>query len=138
MFTWEKVGWVPGAEEAMKALAKYTCCIVTNAGRSDSDTVRRGLARVGADRYFSSIFSSLDIGFEKPDPRFFRFVTEQLMTDPSDCIMIGDNYEKDIAGAKTAGMKTILLDPSARKGNFPLADCVISGMEQLPEIIEKL
>ena len=58
MFTWERVAWVPGAEEALKALAGYVLCIATNAGKSDSEAVKKGLARVGADRYFSFIFSS--------------------------------------------------------------------------------
>jgi putative hydrolase of the HAD superfamily len=138
MFTWEKVAWVPCVEDALKALADYTCCIATNAGESDSEAVKRGLARVGADRYFSFIFSSWDIGFEKPDPRFFRYVVEELRTDPANCIMIGDNYEKDIVGAKAAGIKTILFNSSDRKGPFPHADSVISGMDQLPATIEKL
>jgi putative hydrolase of the HAD superfamily len=138
MFNWVKVAWVPGAEKALKALSEYTCCIATNAGDSDSVVVKKGLARVGADRYFSFIFSSRDIGFEKPDPGFFRFVIQGLGTDPANCIMIGDNYEKDIAGAKPAGMKTILFNPSDRKGPYPLADLVISRMEELPAIIKTL
>jgi putative hydrolase of the HAD superfamily len=138
MFTWEKAAWVPGAEDALKALAGHTCCIATNAGKSDAEAVKKGLAMVGADRYFSFIFSSQDIGFEKPDPRFFRFVTEKLGTDPVHCIMIGDHYEKDIIGAKTAGMKTVLFNPSNRKGEFPRADAVILKMDELPEIIKKL
>jgi putative hydrolase of the HAD superfamily len=138
MFTWERVAWVKGAEDALKALAGYTCCIATNAGESDSEDVKKGLARVGADTYFTFIFSSWDIGFEKPDPRFFRFIIEKLRTDPANCIMIGDNYEKDIIAAKTAGMKTILFNPSDRREHFPHADSVIQGMDQLSVIIEKL
>ena len=138
MYTWEKAAWVPGAEETLKALGGYACCIATNAGKSDAGAVRKGLAMVGADRYFSYIFSSQDIGFEKPDPRFFRFVTGKLGTVPGNCIMIGDNYEKDIVGAKTTGMLTILFNPSGREGTFPQADAVIRTLNELPEIIEKL
>ncbi len=138
MFTWEKAEWIPGAEDALKTLAGNTCCIVTNAGESDQEAVKKGLAMVGADRYFQFIFSSMELGFEKPDPRFFRLVVEKLGSDPANCIMIGDNYEKDIVGAKTAGMKTVLFNPSDRRGSFPLADSVIHGMDDLPSIIEKL
>ena len=138
MFCWERVAWVPGAEEALKALAGYTCCIATNAGESDSESVKKGLARVGADSYFSFIFTSRDIGFEKPDPRFFRFILAKLRSTPESCVMIGDNYKKDIIGAKSTGMKTILFNPSEVNGPFPHADSVIRGMEQLPLIIKKL
>ena len=138
MYTWEKAEWVPGAEEALKALAGITCYIVTNAGESDQEAVKKGLAMVGADKYFKFIFSSVELGFEKPDPRFFRFVVEKLGTDPGNCIMIGDNYQKDIAGAKTVGMKTILFNPFDCRGPFPLADSVIHRMDELPATIEKL
>ncbi|MCX6247309.1 MAG: HAD family hydrolase [Bacteroidetes bacterium] len=138
MYSWGNVSWVKGAEESLKALSGYTCCIATNAGNSDSEAVKRGLARVGADRYFSYIFCSRDIGFVKPDLKFFRFVVDVLRREPADCIMIGDNYTKDIKGAKTTGMKTVLFNPGGHAGPFPLADSVITGMDQLPAIIEKL
>jgi putative hydrolase of the HAD superfamily len=138
MFTWEKVAWVTGAEDALKALSGHTRCIASNAGESVAEEVKKGLARVGADRYFPFIFCSREIGFEKPDPRFFRYVLDAFTTDPSDFIMIGDNYEKDIVGAKSAGMKTILFNPSDNKGDYPEADFGIRGMDELPAIIEKL
>jgi putative hydrolase of the HAD superfamily len=138
MFTWERVAWVKGAEDALKALAGYTCCIATNAGESDTEAVKKGLARVGADTYFNFIFSSWELGFEKPDPRFFQYIIGELKTDPANCIMIGDNYEKDIIAAKSAGMKTILFNPPDLRGPFPYADSVIRGMNQLSVTIEKL
>lgn len=138
MYTWNKVAWVPGAEDALKALSGYTCCIATNAGRSDQEAVKMGLARVGADSYFSFFFCSQDVGFEKPDPRFFQSVVRELKTVPENCIMIGDNYEKDIAGAANAGMKTILFNPDDHPGPFPLADSVIRKMDRLPEAIRNL
>jgi len=35
MFTWDTVAWVCGAENALKRLTTYTCCLATNAGESD-------------------------------------------------------------------------------------------------------
>jgi FMN phosphatase YigB (HAD superfamily) len=52
--------------------------------------------------------------------------------------MIGDNYFNDCAGAKDAGMKTILLNAQKIKGRFPKADKVILSMEELPDAIENL
>ena len=138
MFTWMKTDWVEGAEDALENLSAYTCCIASNAGASDAEDMKKGLARVCAEGYFSYFICSKEIGFEKPDPRFFRSVVETIGTDPGNCIMIGDNYEKDIAGAKNAGMMTILFNPSDRTGPFPLADSVIHRMDELPATIEKL
>jgi putative hydrolase of the HAD superfamily len=138
MYTWEKVAWVKGAENAMKTIYGNGCCIATNAGESNSDAVRKALARIGADIYFTYIFTSWDFGFEKPDIRFFQFIIRKFNGAPTDFIMIGDNYKKDIEGAKSSGMNAILFNPENQEGPFPLADWVITDMNQLPSIIERL
>ena len=44
----------------------------------------------------------------KPEPLFFRELCGRLHVEPNRCVLIGDNFESDIAGAKGVGMKTIL------------------------------
>ena len=44
----------------------------------------------------------------KPQPIFFRKLCQRLGVVPEQCILIGDNLESDIAGAKSVGMQTIL------------------------------
>src|SRR5205085_9789932 len=44
----------------------------------------------------------------KPEPIFFQELCQRLGVSPSRCLLIGDNLESDIAGAKNLGMKTIL------------------------------
>lgn len=44
----------------------------------------------------------------KPQPIFFQELCRKLNAEPSRCILIGDNLEADIAGAKALGMETIL------------------------------
>jgi 4-nitrophenyl phosphatase len=44
----------------------------------------------------------------KPEPIFFQELCTRLGVEPSRCILIGDNLESDIAGAKRLGMATIL------------------------------
>ena len=44
----------------------------------------------------------------KPNRVFFTKLCEKLAVKPNECILIGDNLETDIAGAKALGMKTIL------------------------------
>ena len=46
--------------------------------------------------------------FGKPQERFFLGLCERLKVKPADCVLIGDSLDSDIAGAKQAGMKTIL------------------------------
>lgn len=44
----------------------------------------------------------------KPEPRFFHDLCAHLNVDPKQCVLIGDNLESDIAGARRVGMTTIL------------------------------
>jgi 4-nitrophenyl phosphatase len=44
----------------------------------------------------------------KPEAIFFEELCRRLAVDPSRCVLVGDNLESDIAGAKRLGMKTVL------------------------------
>jgi len=44
----------------------------------------------------------------KPEALFFHELCERLGTEPARCVLVGDNLESDIAGARTVGMRTIL------------------------------
>jgi len=44
----------------------------------------------------------------KPQPVFFNKLCQRLDVDPTRCLLIGDNLEADILGAKNIGMKTLL------------------------------
>ena len=139
MFTWEHVEYIPDVEQALKALAtNYAMVIATNAGQSDTAAMIKALKRVGAEQYFHHFFSSKDLGYEKPDVRFFTSIAQTIHFKPEECIMIGNLYEKDIIGAKDVGMKTILFDEKACNYAFPKADKVIHSMKILVEAMGKL
>jgi len=44
----------------------------------------------------------------KPEKLFFDELCRRLQVEPSRCVLIGDNLESDIVGAKSVGMRTIL------------------------------
>ncbi|MEI6766980.1 MAG: HAD family hydrolase [Bacteroidota bacterium] len=139
MCDWEHVEWIPGAEAALIRLSpEIPCVIATNPGQSDTPAVIRALQRVGADKYFTDFFSAKDIGFEKPDPRFFLTIAERTGIAAADCAMIGNNYKKDIEGAHIAGMKTVFFNEDAVNGDYPDADAIIHRMDELPEAIARL
>ena len=136
MYLWDKVEWIPGAENVLNSLyGKYILVIATNAGASGTKEMIKALKRVGADNYFLHFFSSKELGFEKPDVRFFSSIATQIGALPENCVMIGNLYEKDIVGAKECGMKTILFNESGIKGFFPQADKVIIKMDELSAVL---
>jgi HAD superfamily hydrolase (TIGR01450 family) len=44
----------------------------------------------------------------KPQPMFFTELCRRLKVEPAKCVLIGDNLESDVMGAKGVGMKAIL------------------------------
>jgi putative hydrolase of the HAD superfamily len=135
MSEWEKVAWIPGVEESLETLSKkYVCIIATSAGHSDTAEMKKALARVGADRYFHQFYSRKELGYAKPDPRFFEAVLKKSAALPNETVMVGNLYEKDIIGAKQAGLTTVFFNEHNLKGNFPDADYIINNMNQLLEL----
>ena len=136
MFIWEKVEWIPGAEESLKVLSKkFTCVIATSADHSGTEEMIAALKRVGADRYFHHFFSSLELGYKKPDQRFFTAIVRKISADLQNCVMIGNLYEKDIVGAKESGLQTILFNESKVERDFAAADEIIEDMNNLIRVI---
>ena len=63
----------------------------------------------GLDELLDEIFISEDIGYEKPDKRFFEPVISKLNEygiDKDECIIVGDSESSDIQGGINAGIRT--------------------------------
>lgn len=135
MSVWEKVAWIDGAEEALKTLSsRYTCIIATSADHSDTAEMKTALARVGADNYFHKFYSQKELGYKKPDVRFFEAVLSNSGFKPEETLMVGNLYDKDIVGAKQAGMTTVFLNENGIAGHYPMADFIINDMVALIEL----
>ena len=65
------------------------------------------LKKVGLDSYFKEIIA--DEHFMKPSER--GFLDTCWPYKPSECVMVGDNYDKDILGARNAGLNAIYYSP---------------------------
>ncbi len=63
---------------------------------------------LGLSRFFERIYSSADIGFEKPNIQVYKYVLSEL-SDVCETTMIGDSYDADVLGALKAGINAILV-----------------------------
>jgi putative hydrolase of the HAD superfamily len=91
---------------------------------SDAQWVYAGpeIAMLGLDRFFGvKVISSL-LGFKKPDPRMFSLALEKLDSDPGSSVYIGDDPERDLAGARAAGMRCLLFAGGHAMASSPSAD----------------
>ena len=51
-----------------------------------------------------------DVGFKKPDPRIFEFALDKAKARATESLMIGDDLEADILGAKNYGLEALHFD----------------------------
>ena len=57
--------------------------------------------------YFKEIITSEEVGVKKPNPKIFNFALEKANATFQESLMIGDNWEADIMGAKKTGLDVI-------------------------------
>ena len=91
-------------EQLERWRASYRLALLTN---GFSETHREKIALLEIEPYFDAILIADEVGMVKPDPRVFLHACERIGTQPRQTVMVGDRYERDIAGAIEAGLRTI-------------------------------
>jgi putative hydrolase of the HAD superfamily len=79
------------------------------------------LTKLGLDSLLAIIVTSQEAKANKPQPEIFRYALKQAGVKPEESVYVGDQYQVDVLGADSAGMKGILLD----RGNYyqEIHDC---------------
>lgn len=83
----------------------YRCAIVSN-HVPELDTL---VSALNLAPYFDKVYTSALIGFEKPNRRIYEHVLANLSVSAKECIMVGDSYEADVAGALRCGIRAVLV-----------------------------
>jgi putative hydrolase of the HAD superfamily len=123
-----------GAPEALDRLRAdgVTLVLVSNA----PPTLPAFFGTLGLARRFDHLVVSGILGIEKPDPRIFREALRLAGARPEDAIHVGDLVEIDAAGARSAGIRAALVDPTGTRTDagcplFPdfaaVADAVLAA-----------
>lgn len=96
---------IEGTHEVLSQLQKkYKLHILTN-GFSEIQEIKMESSKL--NHYFTHIIASEDAGEKKPHPQAFKFTLDKIGSNINECIMIGDNPESDIDGARKIGMDTV-------------------------------
>jgi putative hydrolase of the HAD superfamily len=69
---------------------------------------------LGIKEYFVSVITSAVVGYEKPDKRIFAEAVKN--NSSSSFVMVGDNYDADIAGALDFGIDAVLVRKTNEHG----------------------
>jgi putative hydrolase of the HAD superfamily len=95
----------PHAAEVLDRLRRHVRLgLVTN---GTSDLQRRKLALAGLADRFDVVVAACDIGVGKPDPAMFAATLEALDVTADEAVMVGNDLDRDIAGATAAGIRSL-------------------------------
>ena len=123
--------FMPDAQELLKKLQGHRLFIVSNG----TTAVQKGrIKSAGIEKYFEKIFLSQDVGFDKPDKRFFDICFKEIEGfNKRDAIILGDSLTSDIQGGKNAGIRTCWYNPHKKQGE---ADYIISSLLEFLDVIQ--
>lgn len=126
---------VDGAEEILRYLSeKYPVYAASNASKHQQEL---RLKSAGLSKYLSGIFTSEEIGYQKPAKEFFDACNKKLSPVlPEETVMIGDSVEADIAGAKAFGIITIWFNYYGKIcENYEFTDYYVNNLEEIKELL---
>jgi FMN phosphatase YigB (HAD superfamily)/ribulose-5-phosphate 4-epimerase/fuculose-1-phosphate aldolase len=69
------------------------------------------LKQLGLVEYIDVIVTSEEVGIEKPSEQMFQTILRKMNLHASEVIMLGDNYEKDIRGARQLNIFSYWFNP---------------------------
>lgn len=124
LFRISSIEYVKLYPDVLEALAKlrekgYRLWLLSNAQRVFTAYELRHL---GLGEQLDGIYISSDYGCRKPDVRFYNALLAEQKLDVKKCLMIGNDRQTDIAGAKKAGMDTLYMHTNLTPSDQAEAD----------------
>lgn len=115
--------------------SKYKICVTSNSIRHDQQVNRLEIA--GMMQYIDKVFTMENIGYAKPDTRFFDACLISLGNiEKDEILLIGDSLSADIMGGINFGIKTCWFNfenEPEPKDIHP--DFIITSLTEIKEIL---
>lgn len=128
----QKTNLIPGTFEVLNHLQnRFEMVILTNGFQEVQDIK---LEKSGLRPYFSEMITAEMAGVSKPKKKIFQFALKRCSVRPFDALMIGDNIEVDIIGAKKVGIDQVWFNPEMK----PSKEKPTYEIQKLTEILSIL
>jgi putative hydrolase of the HAD superfamily len=144
LFAITQTNWIL-EEDAASTLRKleqdgYRMGLISNAG--DDQDVHQLIRGFEIAHYFDFILTSAQCSYRKPHPRIFEMAIANWYFLPSETVMVGDNLDADIRGAKSAGLYGVWISRRAGSSSEDeprvQPDASISTLSELPALLDRL
>ena len=131
--------FLPGGKELLEAFrksGKYKLYMATNG----IPTVQKPrISDSGVGEFFEGIFISEEIGYAKPDKRFFDKCTEMIDGfKREETIIVGDSLSSDIMGGINAGFLTCHFNPQDKPYGKIKPDYKIKNLSELIPLLDNI
>ena len=102
---------------AKRLSRRYRLGVVTNQVTGFQLEKMRRIDPLG--QWFKVLVTSEEVGYEKPDRRFFKEACRVAKCRPSEAIIVGDSWYGDVLGARRAGLQAIYVAPGPLSKKLP-------------------
>lgn len=126
---------MPDARETLTRLAAdYQIGVLTNGA---PDLQREKIASSGLANFFDAIAISGEHDIGKPKPEIFHQLLAELDVTADEAVMIGNSLERDIAGARNAGIRNVWIKvPGSEEPADAQPDATITALSELPALLK--
>lgn len=130
--------FMDGAVELLETLSsEYRLYLATN---GTSNVQKSRISSAGISKYFRGIYISEDVGYNKPDPRYFEACFKDI---PSfireETVMIGDSLTSDIKGGINAGIKTVWFNHEGKSRDDSIVpDYEVHSLDEIPALMKRI
>ena len=130
--------FMDGAVELLETLSgEYRLYLATN---GTSNVQKSRISSSDISKYFQGIYISEDVGYNKPDPRYFEACFKDI---PSfireETVMIGDSLTSDIKGGINAGIKTVWFNYEGKSRDDSIVpDYEVHSLDEIPALVKRI
>lgn len=124
----------PNTHQVLKQLQKtHQLHIITN-GFTEVQYLK--LEKSQLNSYFNTVVCSEETGKKKPHKDVFHFALNKAQAQAKESLMIGDNEEADVIGAKKSGLDAIWFNPKQKKSKHN--HMVVKDLIEIPMLVDKI
>ena len=126
---------VPGALALLQRLKPdYQIGVVTNNRTAEQE---EKLAFLGMSGLVDALITSEQVGVLKPDPAIYHAALRHLRAAPAETVMVGDNWQADVVGARAVGIRPVWLNRHGTARPLPQV-AELTSLEPVGEVYGRL